>query len=56
MRTSRKLLIGVIALLPFTSTACTYDEALTFFSFWGCTVLPVFTGQPCTGGPTLPDF
>jgi hypothetical protein len=55
MRTSRMLLIGLIAVLPITSAACTYDEQLTFFSYLGCVVVPVFTGQPCTG-PTLPGL
>lgn len=53
MRTRRILLIGLIAALPVTSTACTYDEQLAFISYLGCVVAPIFTGQPCTG-PTPP--
>jgi hypothetical protein len=49
------LLVGLIAALPITSTACTYDEQVRFFYYLGCVVAPVFTGQPCAG-PTLPGL
>lgn len=55
MRMRRILLVGLIAALPITSTACSYDEQVAFFHFLGCEVAPIFTGQQC-GGPTLPGL